>query len=353
MAGLDLGSGYIKFLEVAGESLDQIRVLHYAIEPIPREWMAENGVYPNAEEISNLIRKCWKKSGSTTKQVVIAIPGAGCIWKKVQTPKMDLEADKLQQMEQEITRFLPEDTSVADLALDFSTIGDMVQSPTDEEIIIVAAKRDKIEDRVALIEAAGLEAVVLDMEFFAFQNMLRLMKGDSFLRETILLIDLSATSIRLIVYKKGELSYFKDAPIGGVSLTQELVTNFGINFVDAERMKFERGDDTYDMIVKAFLQNFASEFERMISYLASPTSIAEIHEVVVVGGMANLAGAEAMIKQVLSASRDLIIHADPVIGRPLSGADKDDKISLSRFARDEAGLFLVASLALRKYLRTY
>ncbi len=351
IAGLDIGSAYIKFMEIEGDTIDNIMIKNYAIEPIPRDLIGDNGVYPNPEEIANLIRKCWKKSGSDVTTVAISLSSSGTIYKKITAPALELESEQQLQMEGEVTKFLPEDLSLNNISMDYYT---MNKKGEDADVLLVAAKKEKIEDRVALVEAAGLEPVIMDVDIFAYQNMLRLMKGEDFMRGIYVVLDCSGLYLRLLVFKRGELFYYKDASVGGVHLTQDIANNLSISYSESEKIKIERsGDETYDMIEKQFMNNYMTELARTFTYFTSATSMSDIDEIILTGGMSCVPGIEEAVKNILIESGENYGKVDPYIAKPLDDVEKNTRISMNKFKRDEPGLFLVSSLALRKFLRDY
>lgn len=360
IAGLDIGSSYIKWMEVSGEDISDITLTHYAVEPIPKEYTAENGDFKpeHLDAIAELVVKCWKKSGSKTKDVAIALPASQVITKTVILPNLELERDMLEQVENAMIPFLPDDQSLAETSIDYTLIRNNANSPDEYDTLIVGVAKEKMDNRNAIVETAGLNAVIVDSEAFAIQNMVRLMRGTDFNAGTYVVADCSATTLRLFAFRLGELVYTKDTPIGGVHLTYEIANNLGVSYEEAEKKKFQKSDldstmETYDMVEKGFLNNYVAEFMRAFAYFTSATSVGDVDEIVLTGGVAGLKGLEEGLASALAEDTDILIKNNPYIARPLEEMNKDTKISLNKFSQDEPGLFLVTSLALRKYLRQY
>lgn len=360
IAGLDIGSSYIKWMEVSGDDISDITLTHYAIEAIPQEYVAENGDFKveHLDAIAELVVKCWKKSGSSTKDVAIALPAHHVISKKVSMPHLELEKDMMLQVENAIAQYLPDDMSLFDISMDFTLIKTNDQVAEEYDTLLVGAKKDKLDNRNAIVETAGLNAVIIDVETYSIQNMVRLMKGADFVNGTYVVADCSATVLRMLVFRHGELLYSRETPIGGINLTHEIANNLEISFEDAEKRKFQKNEldekaETYDMVIKSFLNNYITEFMRAFAYFASATSVGDVDEIILTGGVAGLLGLETALAVALAEDADILIKNNPYIARPLEEMNKDSKISLSKFSQDEPSLFLVTSLALRKYLRQY
>jgi type IV pilus assembly protein PilM len=352
IAGLDIGVSTVKFVEFSGNSLNDLKLANYAVEKIPQELMTNSGGVENIDAIAEIVRKCWKKSGSKTKDVCIAINEN--ITKKMILPKYDFEEDLKVQVENEMEKLLPGDLKIDDLAVDFYNLGENVKNPTDNDILIVGAKKEKIDEKVAIVEAAGLVPVILDTENDAIQNMVRFMEGEEFLEKTYMLLDGSSHYLRLLVFKNGELIYTKESSMGSFNFTQDLMNNLEIDFDEAEKMKkYHQNDERYELVEKNFLNNYMSELMSAISYFSSATSIYEVDKIILTGGVSCISNIEHVLKEHLLENNEIIVRNDPIVGRPLENIGKSNKINLSSFVKDEPLLFLAISLGLRKYLRNY
>lgn len=364
IAGLDLGSSYVKWVEVEGESISDMKLKHYAIEPIPKELMPENGNFKDAdfEAVADIVSACWKKSGSSNKNVAVALPPGQVIVKKLVLQKAESEKEMLEVVEQALAQNLPEGIGIADVSFDYSIIKDNETNPLEYDVMVIAVKKEILDSRLAVIEMAGLNPVIMDAEQFTIQNMARLMRGVNFLDGVCVLIDCSGSMLRMWAFKNGEMVYNRDVEIGGIHMTHEIATNLGISFEDAEKKKFNRneyeeGFDTYDMVEKAFLNNYITEIVRAFAYFTSATSVTEVDEIILCGGVAGLNGLAESLEQSLLENDDVLIKTKPYVARPLSQKlkenDSNGKINITQFVQVEPSLFLATSLALRKYLRHY
>lgn len=364
IAGLDLGSSYVKWVEIDGDNIADMRLKNYAVEPIPKELMPENGNFKDSdfEAVADIVSKCWKKSGSSNKNVAVALPPGQVIVKKFSLQKAESENEMLETVQQALALNLPEGISISDVSFDYSIVKDSETNPQEYDVIVVAVKKEILDSRLAIIEMAGLNPVIMDTEQFAMQNMARFIRGVNFLSNVCILIDCSGSMLKMWAFKKGELVYSKDVEIGGVHMTHEIANNLGIKFEDAEHKKFNRneyedGFDTYDMVEKAFLKNYVTEMVRAFAYFASATSLNEVDEIILCGGVAGIQGLPELLEDALVENNDILIKTKPYVARPLSQklkeSDDGSKINLTQFIQVEAGLFLATSLALRKFLRHY
>lgn len=355
-AGLDIGKSSIKFMEIEGDDIYNAKLIHYAIEPIPKNLLRESSV-ENIQIISDLIKKCIKKSGSSNKNVVVCLSANATIAKKTLISDFDNEDAVQMQVESEIVKYFPTDINLDDVLIDYYTIGVNDQSPTDNDTLLIAGKKDKIDELLAGVESAGLTPAILDVDTYAINNLLRTLKGEDFLSKIYVFLDCSGNTLRMMVYKNGDLIHSKEIEIGGNQLTNDLMSNLGIdNYEEAEKLKItDQGDETYEMIKKQFLLNYAHEFVRALEYFSAATSIKEIEEIIITGGVSNMGDLPDIIKDLLIESSDIKLNQEPYVCRPINELkiNINDKISLNKFNHEEGSLFLVTGLAIRHFLRQY
>ena len=354
VAALDIGSSYIKFLELEGDNLENLVLKHYATEQIPRNLINEDGKIENSDDLKSLIAKCVKKSGSKTKNLVISLPNSSIINKKIILPKFTLEDDLKDEVYQEATKLLTSDIYIDDVNIDYYIIGDNPKNSDEDEIMLVVSKKEKLDQRLAVLEELGFNVFIVEVEQFAFQNLLKLMKGPDFLDNTYILADCGANALKLYVFKEGELIYTKDSEIGGVAFTKDLAVNLDLQFEEAERIKIERdlSQPMFEVVEKTFLNNYSAEFLSSFSYLISATSMFELNEIILTGGMAGVPALVDTIQKSIEDFPDVLIHNQVTVARPLENIEKY-RIDLTKFSKEEPGLFLVTSLALRKYIREF
>lgn len=354
--GLDIGKSKIKMLELSGSDLSEVEVESYATVNVPPELINDDGDFnpENIAELSKLVAECWSKLNTTSKHVALAIKDISVIRKNILIPDFNSEEEVQLAVNTEIARLIPDDVQMKDLVTDFYTIGVSEVSPTENDTVVVASKKDRVDEIQAIVEGAGLMPEVLDVESCLFQNLLRLMVGDDFNNGTFVLADCSGDSLRMFVFKSGEFITSKESKFGGNNLTNDLVNNLGIEFNVAERMKIEKnGDETVDMIERSFINNYSSEFVSMLHYFNTASSISDIDQIVLFGGVAGTPRLTQAITEALLENPDIIIKNEPYVAKPLDDAEKGLRINLTKFAIDEPGLFLVTSLAIRKYLRQF
>ncbi len=111
------------------------------------------------------MRRLVKKSGSRTRNVALALPPSAVITKRIALPGGMSEQELEVQVESEASQYIP--FSLDEVSLDFCVIGPAKNSPGDDEVLIAASRKEKVQDRQGLAEAAGLRPVIVDIESHA------------------------------------------------------------------------------------------------------------------------------------------------------------------------------------------
>ena len=162
--GLDISSSSVKMLEIVDAGRGSYRVERYAIEPLARDSVVDGNIQ-NLEAVADSVKRAHKRLGTRTKHVAMAVPTGAVITKRIVVPAA-LREDELEvQVESEANQYIP--FALEEVNLDFQVIGPSATTPDEQEVLIAATRKEKVEDRVAVAESAGLKAFVMDVESFA------------------------------------------------------------------------------------------------------------------------------------------------------------------------------------------
>ena len=168
----------------------------------------------------------------------MALPGSAVITKKILVPA-GLREDLLEaQVESEANQYIP--FAIEEVNLDFQVIGPAPSSPDDLEVFIAASKKERVEDRVAVADAAGLTASVVDVEtqaaLSAFELIERQLPGGG-QNQTVALVDAGSNVMSLTVLRNGQQVYAREQAFGGAQLTQDIARHYGMTYEEAEAAK--------------------------------------------------------------------------------------------------------------------
>ena len=162
--GLDISSSSVKMLELVDGGKSGYRVERYAIEPLARDSVVDGNIN-NLEAVGEAVKRAYQRLGTRTKHVAMAVPSGAVISKKIIVSAALREEELEIQVESEANQYIP--FSLDEVSLDFCVIGPSPTSVGDVEVLIAASRKDRVQDRQGLAEAAGLKPAVLDIESHA------------------------------------------------------------------------------------------------------------------------------------------------------------------------------------------
>jgi type IV pilus assembly protein PilM len=341
--GLDISTSGVRLVELSHGSKGELRLERCAFEALPRGAVVDGNI-ENLEQVAEAVRRVWKKSGTRAKQVALGMPPASVITKKI-ILSAGLSEDQLEvQVESEASQYIP--FALDEVSLDFDVIGPAANSHDDIEVMLAASRREKVEDRVAVAEAAGLKAVVMDIESYAARAALcrvtAALPGGA-AGQVVALFQIGAQVTHVSVLQDGVTLYEREQPFGGNALTQDIVRSFGLTFEEAEARK-RAGDlpDNYNAeLLAPFLDNAALEVTRAIQFFFTSTPYTKIDQLFLAGGCAQMPGLLDLV-----ASRTKISSAvlSPFKGMQLAPTVRESQL------RQEAPAYLVAcGLAMRRF----
>jgi type IV pilus assembly protein PilM len=345
LVGIDISTSAVRLVELSDAGKGELRLERVASEPLPRNTIVDGNI-DNIEIVAEAVRRVWKKSGTRIKNVALGMPSAAVITKKIILPA-GLHEDQLEvQVESEASQYIP--FALDEVSLDFDVIGASPTSPDDMEVMLAAARREKVEDRVAIAEAAGLTAIVMDVESYAARNAaLRAaehLPGSS-KEKIVALFQIGAQVTHVSVMQNGETIYEREQPFGGVQLTQDLVRTYGLPFEEAEARK--RAGDLPEGwltdVLAAHLENAALEVMRAIQFFFTSTPYTRIDQIYLAGGCALIPG---LLETIASRTKISSAVISPFKGMQLAPSVREQQL------RSEAPGYLVAcGLALRRFDR--
>ena len=345
LLGLDISSSSVKLVELSRDKAGNLVLDRCAIEPLERGWITDGNV-EKFEEVAEAVRRVVKKSGTRTKQVAMALPASAVITKKIILPGGLSDADLEAQVESEANQYIP--FSLDEVSLDFCVVGPSTTSAGDVEVLIAASRKEKVQDRQGLAEAAGLKPIVVDVESYASRlATARLIENlpDKGLDTLVALFEVGASTTSMQVIKNDEVLYERDQAFGGAQLTQLIVRQYGFSPEEAETKK-RSGDlpeDYESGVLKPFVESMAQEIGRALQFFFTSTPHNKVDYVMLAGGSSSLPGLTASVTQQTSFA---CIQADPFDGMTIGGDVKEKKM------RREAASYLTScGLALRRFLR--
>lgn len=343
LIGLDISASGVKLVEISMPTPDEYRLERCAIEALPRGAVVDGNI-ENIEQVAEAIRRVCKKSGTRAKLVALGLPPASVITKKIILPAGLSEEELEMQVETEANQYIP--FALDEVSLDFDIIGPVANSPDDVEVLLAASRKEKVEDRVAVAEVAGLKATVMDIESYAARaaiervNDLSPQGGQN---RIMALFQIGAQVTHVSVLLNGQVLYEREQPFGGNQLTQDIVRAYGLSQEEAEAKKKsgDLPDDYQTELVDPFLENAALEVTRAIQFFFTSTPYSRIDQIYLAGGCAAMPGLVDII-----AGRTEINTA---VVSPFKGMQLSSNVREKQLRLDAPGYLVACGLALRRF----
>ena len=295
---LDIGSSSIKMVEAVVEK-NAFRVLQLGILPLV-ENAIQNNMVVDSQSVADGIRQVLQENGVKAKRVISAVPGRAVIMKKVQMPKQE-PAELDANIEFEAQNVIPE--NIDNVNLDYQVL-----SGSDEgnkmEVLLVAVKKEIVNSYADVIEDAGLEAAVIDVDYFALENMYEANYADDSAQGVVGIIHIGAQNTSISLLHNGMSTFTGDLSIGGSYFTEALASQAGLAFAEAESFKLTGvAEGNKRLSLPALMQptadELAEEIRRTISlYGAVPSEEGEgLKTIFLSGGGAKLVGLRALLEE--------------------------------------------------------
>ena len=166
-----------------------------------------------------------------------------------------------------------------------------LSSPDEQEVLIAATRKEKVEDRVAVAQLAGLKPLVIDVESFAQQSALGLVvaqlpnQGKDM---NIAIVDVGANAMNVTVLRNEQAVYSREQAFGGNQLTQDISRTFGLSFDEAELKKrsMDLPENYTRDVLQPFIENVALEVTRALQFFFTSTPYGRVDQIMLAGGCA-------------------------------------------------------------------
>jgi type IV pilus assembly protein PilM len=295
LVGLDIGSSAVKAIELkpAGKSY---RVAAFGAEPVPPDSIVDGAII-DGTAVVDAIRRLFDGRNIKTKEVAASLSGNAVIVKKISLPTMT-EAELAESIYWEAEQYIPFD--IQDVNLDYQILdrGD-AGGKSSMDVLLVAAKKEKIADYTGVIGQAGHVAVIIDVDAFALQNAYEVNYGIEPGAVVVLLnAGASATNINIL---HGDQSVFtRDISTGGNAYTEALQKELNLPFDQADLLKRGQAVDgvTFDdarPVLRAVTENVMLEVQKTFDFFKASAASDRIARIVVSGGASRAEGFTEML----------------------------------------------------------
>jgi len=341
--GLDISSSSVKMLEIADAGKGAYRVERYVIEPLPRDATVDGNI-SNLEMVVEAVKRGYKRLGTRAKHVAMAVPTGAVITKKIVVPATLRENELEIQVESEANQYIP--FALEEVNLDFQVVGPSPTSPDEQEVMIAATRKEKVEDRVAVAESAGLKPAVMDIESFAQQSALELVvkqlpgAGKDM---NVAIVDIGANVMNVSVIRNDQSVYTREQAFGGNQLTQDIVARYGMSPEEAESAKRSGGlpDDFETEVLRPFMENLSMEVQRALQFFFTSTQYHSVEQILLAGGSAVIPGMDEVVQT--------RTQVPAMVANPFAAMQTAPRIQMKKLMVDAPSLIVACGLAMRRF----
>ena len=321
--GIDIGASSVKLCQLKA-SKQGFALVNFGLVPLPSEAVVD-GALMNSPRIVEAIQELIAAHKIKNRHVAMSVSGHSVIIKKIALPQMTRE-ELEESIQWEAEQFIPFD--IQDVNIDVQIVNPKSAQQGQMDVVLVAAKKDLVNEYTSVIAESGLQPVVCDVDAFAIQNMFEA-NYDVPATETVALVNVGASKTNINIVAGGFPSFTRDLTVGGNAFTEEIQKQMNLTFEEAEALKIggkERRDT--DVVIPADVErsltavaeNLTSEVQRSIDFYAATSADPPPSQIYLVGGSARLQA----LSRAMEARIGVPVHvSDPFRKIQVSSQDAD------------------------------
>jgi len=301
--GLDIGSSAVKAVELkpAGKGF---RVAAFGTEPVPQDAIVDGAIVDSGAVADSIKRVFHQNKAFKAKDVCASLSGNAVIVKKITLPVMT-ESELGDSISWEAEQYIPFD--IQDVNLDYQILdpGTGPDSRGSMEVLLVAAKKEKIGDCTAVISQSGRAPVIVDVDAFALQNAYEVNYGLEN-GHIVVLLNAGASAININILQGHQSVFTRDISIGGNAYTEAVQKELDLPFESAEALKkgipvdgasFEEARP----MLRAVTENVLLEIQKTFDFFKATASSEQIDRIMLSGGASRVDGFREMLHERIGA----------------------------------------------------
>lgn len=335
LVGVDIGSSSIKVCQ-ARDTKRGPEVTRYGYAPLPPQTIVDGNIM-NSGAVIETLQRLFHDLKISTRQVALSVSGHAVIIKKISVPVMT-PAELEEQIQWEAEQHIP--FSINDVELDYQTLRTREEQM---DLLLVAAKKEWINDYAEVAREAKLKPIVVDIDAFTIQNAFEINYGIPE-NETVVLLNVGASLTTLNILSGGTSAFTRDIANAGNTITEEIQKQLAVTYDQAE--SYKRGDGgmvprEVNDIVNSVVEGMAGEIQRSLDFYLATSSDREVARVYLAGGSSRI---PALLQAVARRAR---VQVEPL--NPFHRVSVDSKTMDPAALQAHAAQASVAfGLALRK-----
>ena len=310
LVGLDIGSSAVKAIELRSNGKG-MKVAAVGVEPLPPDSIVDGAIIDSGA-VADAIRRLFDASKAFKgKDVAAALSGSSVIVKKISLPAMS-EQELADSIHWEAEQYIPFD--IQDVNLDYQILdnGTGAGSEGTMQVLLVAAKKDKIADYTGVITHAGRTPAIVDVDAFALQNAYEANYGlDA--SSVVVLLNAGASAINVNIISGGQSVFTRDVSMGGNAFTEAVQRELNLPYDTAEQLK--RGQNVESVtfeearpVLRAVTDNVLLEVEKTFDFFKGTAPTEHISRIVLSGGASRVDGFTEALRERFETE---VEHFDP------------------------------------------
>ncbi|HDG96866.1 MAG TPA: type IV pilus assembly protein PilM [Desulfobacterales bacterium] len=295
LVGLDVGSHSVKLVEIDHSKRGSI-LKSFGVVGLPPNAIVEGSV-KEIEVVASAIKNLYKNLKVKNRKVATSISGYSVIVKKIELPPKE-GADLEPTIQEKAEQYIPFD--INDVNLDYDLLTPEAEpeegttgSSKPKEVMLVAAKKDMVDEYVGLLQLAGLSPMVLDVDAFALQNAFEMSSPEQ--KGCYALVNIGAEELGINAVKDGVSMFTRDSSYGGAQITDAIMKELKVSYEEAEKIKLggtkvEKEKAILEEIFTSVVSSWAQEIKRALDFLATTYPDETIERVFLSGGSSRIPG---------------------------------------------------------------
>jgi type IV pilus assembly protein PilM len=294
LVGIDIGSHSIKVAELE-DSKQGMELKNFGMIEIPTEAIVEGSI-KEMEIVSSALKNLLKNLRIKNKNLATSISGYSVIVKKITIPQKG-EEDLEKSIQNEAEQYIPFD--INDVNLDFQILPPEIKEEAEEkeelmDVLLVAAKKDIVEEYISLFHLSELNPIVLDIDAFALQNAFEISNLEQ--SGCHALVHIGAQQLTINVVREGVSIFTRDSSYGGAQITGEIQNKFELSYEEAEKIKLGATPIDLDQrpimedIFSSAVTRWAQEIKRALDFVATTFVDIKVDDILLSGGSSLIPG---------------------------------------------------------------
>ncbi|WP_027714722.1 type IV pilus biogenesis protein PilM [Desulfuromonas sp. TF] len=303
--GIDIGSSSAKLVQLR-EAKGVYHLVNLGLAPLPPEAIVDNAIMDSSSVVEVVIGLV-KSLKVKTQNVATSISGHSVIIRKILLPIMT-EEEMEASIQWEAEQYIP--FEISEVNLDFQILGPDVNDPSQMNVILVAAKKDFVNDYVAVFKESGLNPQVMDVDCFALENAFEINYGFE-TEENVALINMGASAMNINILKGGESVFTRDIQVGGNMFNEEIQKRLGLGSEDAEAVKLGLEIEDVDHasvteVITDAAETLAQEVQRSLDFFSATSADEKVQKLYLAGGVSKTPQVQAALERRLGMSVEVL-----------------------------------------------